>query len=322
MFVCTDNREGGVIPQRAQRCKVDSPDIMPLLATSGKASGGSETKSEDRPETIPQTLGQAFVDPVPSKGKSMEPSQNKQAQHYLADRDRDGLYRTLFNRRDVRAEFLPQAVPDEVLARVLYAAHHAPSVGFMQPWDFTVIKTHKVKHKVQQLFQQANAEAAEKFAHKRQDQYRRLKLEGIVEAPVNLCITCDRERSGKVVLGRTHMPEMDLYSTVCAVQNLWLAARAEGLGVGWVSILDPDALKAVLGIPAKIVPIAYLCIGYVDHFKQQPELATSGWRQRMPLAQLVHSEQWGQSIDQELAAGLAVEADFPSSYLEPAAAGL
>lgn len=244
----------------------------------------------------------------------MQSKYQAQTRHNLKDSDRDGLYRTLFNRRDVRSEFLPKTVPDDVLARVLYAAHHAPSVGFMQPWNFTVIKTDAVKQRVHSLFKQANDEAAQQFVDERQDAYRQLKLASIMDAPINVCVTCDRERSGKVVLGRTHMPEMDLYSTVCAVQNLWLAARAEGLGVGWVSILDPQALKRVLGIPSQIVTIAYLCIGYVDHFRDQPELASKGWQPRLSLDELVHSEQWGQGMDQNLAAGIAQQIDFPAHY--------
>ena len=260
-------------------------------------------------------LGQVFVC-CSTKGNTMEQDDIAQNLHYLSNDDRDGFYRTLFNRRDVRSEFLPTPVPDEVLARVLYAAHHAPSVGFMQPWDFTVIKSDAVKQQVHEAFQKANAQAAEQFLDERQIKYKQLKLAGIVDAPINLCITCDRERSGKVVLGRTHMPEMDLYSTVCAVQNLWLAARAEGLGVGWVSIIDTDDLKQALAIPEQIVPIAYLCIGYVDHFRAQPELASKGWRQRMSLSELVHSEQWGQTLDAELAAGIEQQVDFPESYKE------
>ena len=112
------------------------------------------------------------------------------------------------------------------------------------------------------------------------------------------------------------MPEMDLYSTVCAVQNLWLAARAEGLGVGWVSIIETGDLKQALGIPEQIVPIAYLCIGYVDHFRAQPELASKGWRQRMSLDELVHSEQWGQGMDTDLAVGIAQQSGFPDLYKE------
>lgn len=239
-----------------------------------------------------------------------------QLRHFLSQQDKDGLYRTLFNRRDVRSEFLPDAIDDEVLARLLYAAHHAPSVGFMQPWDFTVIKSQEVKQQVHDLFTQANEQAAEQFTDERQARYRKLKLAGILDAPINVCVTCDRQRSGKVVLGRTHMPEMDLYSTVCAVQNLWLAARAEGLGVGWVSIIDPDAVKQVLGIPDDIVIVAYLCIGHVDHFRNQPELASKGWRQRTPISDLVHSEKWGQDTDSELAQALLTNADFADQYRE------
>ena len=107
-----------------------------------------------------------------------------------------------------------------------------------------------------------------------------------MDAPINICVTCDKDRAGPVVLGRTHMPEMDLYSTVCAVQNLWLAARAEGLGMGWVSILDPGQLKDVLGIPERVQPVAYLCLGHVSHFNDEPELQKKGWRKRLDLADL------------------------------------
>jgi 5,6-dimethylbenzimidazole synthase len=147
--------------------------------------------------------------------------------------------------------------------------------------------------RVHDLFEQANAEAAQMFPDGRRDIYSRLKLQGIVDAPINLCVTCDRTRSGPVVLGRTHMPSMDLFSSVCAVQNLWLAARAEGVGVGWVSIFHERALQEVLGIPAHIVPVAYLCIGYVSHFQDKPELEKAGWLPRLPIADLIHYEQWG-----------------------------
>ncbi|MEI6556881.1 MAG: 5,6-dimethylbenzimidazole synthase [Rhodospirillaceae bacterium] len=206
---------------------------------------------------------------------------------------RAGLYHAIFNRRDVRGQFVADPVPDAVLARVLTAAHFAPSVGFMQPWSFMVITAEAVKARVHEDFITANAEAAALFSDDRQAAYRRLKLEGIREAPVNLCVTCDRDRCGPVVLGRTHMPAMDLYSTVCAVQNLWLAARAEGLGVGWVSILHPDRLRDLLGIPAAVVPVAYLCLGYVSHFNSQPELEAAGWRARLPLEELIHFDRWG-----------------------------
>jgi len=218
----------------------------------------------------------------------------------FGDAERAGLYKAIFNRRDVRGQFLPGAIPDAVLARVLTAAHFAPSVGFMQPWSFIVVTDPAVKTRVHDDFAAANAEAAALFEGERGALYRRLKLEGIREAPVNLCVTCDRDRCGPVVLGRTHMPAMDLYSTVCAVQNLWLAARAEGLGVGWVSILHPERLREALGIPAHVEPVAYLCLGRVSHFCERPELETAGWRDRLALDALIHGDRWGGAAPEPL----------------------
>ena len=143
-------------------------------------------------------------------------------------------------------------------------------------------------------FEVANLEAAGMFEDERQKTYRRLKLQGIIEAPIGICITCDRSRTGKVVLGRTHQADMDLYSAVCAVQNLWLAARAENVGVGWVSIIKPDDLRAALGIPSSIQPIAYLCVGYVSHFFQKPDLEAAGWLPRTPLSDAVWIDGWQQ----------------------------
>ena len=137
------------------------------------------------------------------------------------------------------------------------------------------------------------------FEGDKRSTYQKLKLEGIVESPVGICITCDRERTGPVVVGRTHMKTMDLYSSVCAVQNLWLAARAEGLGVGWVSIFHQADLQEALCIPKGITPIAYLCVGYVSHFHARPELETAGWLPRLPIEDLVYFDQWGQRDDQQ-----------------------
>ena len=215
-----------------------------------------------------------------------------QANAAFSPAERDAVYRCIFNRRDVRGQFLPDAIPDAILARLLRAAHHAPSVGFMQPWDFVVVRDAAVKRQIRDSFQRAHREAADMFPDEKRETYRALKLEGIVEAPVGLCITCDRSRAGPVVIGRTHQPEMDLYSAVCAVQNLWLAARAENIGVGWVSILAHDDLRDALGIPAAIQPIAYLCVGYVSHFFDKPELEAAGWLPRTPLGDLVSIDRW------------------------------
>lgn len=224
----------------------------------------------------------------------MNPSESP-ASHPFSEAARNAVYQAIFSRRDVRSQFLPKAIPDEVLGRLLMAAHHAPSVGFMQPWNFLLIRSADTKAHVQELFRKANEEARQLFTDKRKDLYSRLKLEGITDAPINLCITCDRDRTGQTVLGRTHMKEMDLYSTVCAVQNLWLAARAEGIGVGWVSIFHQHELKAALGIPENIVPIAYLCLGYVSEFLDRPELEKAGWLSRLPLEDLVFHDAWGQT---------------------------
>lgn len=215
-----------------------------------------------------------------------------QADAEFSATEREAVYKCIFNRRDVRGEFLPDPVPDEVLARVLRAAHRAPSVGFMQPWDFILVSDISIKRGVRDAFQVAHEEAAGMFSDDRQRTYRTLKLEGIVQAPLGICVTCDRSRTGPVVLGRTHQPEMDLYSAVCAVQNLWLAARAENIGVGWVSILQYDKLREVLGIPSSIQPIAYLCMGYVSRFHRKPELETAGWLPRMPLESIVWFDRW------------------------------
>ena len=221
----------------------------------------------------------------------MENLSAPQAQAF-SDADRAAVYQAIFSRRDVRGQFLPTPVPDDLLSRVLIAAHHAPSVGFMQPWNFLLVKSDAVKQRVHGVFAEANAEAARMFPDEKREIYSQLKLQGILDAPINLCITCDRSRSGPVVLGRTHMPTMDLYSSVCAVQNLWLAARAENVGVGWVSIMRHADLRDALGIPPSIRPVAYLCAGYVSHFFESPELQAAGWLPRTPLREVVWFDRW------------------------------
>ncbi|MGB3451034.1 MAG: 5,6-dimethylbenzimidazole synthase [Giesbergeria sp.] len=226
-------------------------------------------------------------------------AQATQSVHAFTQEARDVIYHAIFSRRDVRGQFLPTPVPDEVLSRILTAAHHAPSVGFMQPWNFLVVQSAETKRRVHGAFAKAHAEAADMFEGDRRATYQKLKLEGIIESPIGICITCDRERTGPAVVGRTHMKTMDLYSSVCAVQNLWLAARAEGLGVGWVSIFHQADLQEALGIPKGITPIAYLCVGYVSHFYDKPELETAGWLPRLPMEDLVYFDQWGQQGDQQ-----------------------
>jgi 5,6-dimethylbenzimidazole synthase len=215
----------------------------------------------------------------------------------FAAEERRGVYRAIYTRRDIR-HFRSDPIPDPVLARLVRAAHHGPSVGFMQPWDFVLIRDQAVRRQVNELYHRERQAAACFFDEPRRSQYLSMKLEGILEAPVNLCITCDPTRAG-VVLGRNSAPETDLYSTCCAVQNLWLAARAEGIGVGWVSILKQPQLRQILGIPAHVMPVAYLCLGYPVEFPSKPMLETVGWRERMPLDQLLHFDGWGAGAEAE-----------------------
>lgn len=211
--------------------------------------------------------------------------------HGFDPKEKAGLYRAILERRDMR-RFRPGPVPNATLARILEAAHHAPSVGFMQPWDFVLIRDQAMREQIFAAFERANAEAVAYFEGERRELYSKLKLQGILDADLNICVTCDRTRFGPVVLGRTCQPDMDLYSTVCAVQNLWLAARAEGIGVGWVSIIHVEDLVRLLGLPPHVVPVAYLCVGHAEEFLPEPELQNAGWLPRLPLQQVLHFENW------------------------------
>jgi 5,6-dimethylbenzimidazole synthase len=217
---------------------------------------------------------------------------NEMSAQAFSDEEKRGVYRAIHERRDVRGQFLPDPIPAHALGRILNAAHHAPSVGFMQPWDFIVIEDAGVRRTVCENFERANHCAAGAYEGEQRELYRRMKLAGIVDAPVNVCITCDRERKLGRGLGRQTDSATDLYSTVCAVQNLWLAARAEGLGVGWVSILDFEELKSLLGIPAGHTLVAYLCVGYVSEFRARPDLEENGWEHRQALSALLHFDGW------------------------------
>ncbi|MCR9214957.1 MAG: 5,6-dimethylbenzimidazole synthase [Proteobacteria bacterium] len=210
----------------------------------------------------------------------------------LTDEEKAAFYKVLYSRRDVRDQFLSDEISEDSLMRVLEAAHHAPSVGFMQPWNFILVREQATRQLVWEAFSRANDEAADMFEGERKDLYQTLKLEGIRKAPLNICVTCDRTRSGKIVLGRTHNRQMDLYSAVCAVENLLLAGRAEGIGIGWVSIYHEQDLREILAIPDHIDIIAYLCLGYVDELYQEPELQVKGWRKRLDLADLIYEERW------------------------------
>ena len=207
--------------------------------------------------------------------------------------ERAAVYRAIRARRDVRADFSSEDVPDDVLLRVLEAAHLAPSVGLSQPWRFIVVRDLATRRDVRAAFDEANTAAARAYEGERAERYRSLRLQGILEAPVNLCVVCDDDPERGHGLGRQTMPETVRYSTVCAIQNLWLAARVEGLGVGWVSIVDPHALRRILAIPDHLTVVAYLCIGYVHTFATEPDLIRAGWETRLPLEAVIDQERYG-----------------------------
>lgn len=208
--------------------------------------------------------------------------------------EKDGLYKAIFSRRDVRSYYTSRPIDEEILTRILNAAHHAPSVGFSQPWNFILIKNNEIKKKIKESFEQEKKLSEDMIEEPRRSKYVSFKLEGILDAPVNVCVTYDPSKFGPFIIGRTSIPETGIYSVCCAVQNLWLAARTEGIGVGWVSIISNDVLKKVLNLPDHVTPIAYLCLGYVEKFAEKPDLQTAKWLPRLDLKDVIYYEKWNQ----------------------------
>lgn len=206
--------------------------------------------------------------------------------------EKAGFYKAIYSRRDVRSHFTSDPIDDKVLTQILNAAHHAPSVGFSQPWNFILIKNEETRKKIKESFILENKKAAELIEDPKKSKYLSLKLEGILESAINLCVTYDPTKFGPFVIGKTSIPEAGIYSVCCAIQNLWLASRAEGIGVGWVSILSNEELKKTLNLPARVVPIAYLCLGHVTEFAEKPDLETKGWLSRLKLDDVVYYEKW------------------------------
>lgn len=203
--------------------------------------------------------------------------------------DKDAIYRVIAERRDMR-HFRSEPVPAEILNRLLQAAHFAPSVGFMQPWRFIRITDNHLRQQIHNLVEAERIATAQALAE-REDEFMRLKVEGIRECGELLVVSLMNDRD-KHLFGRRTLPEMDLASAACAIQNLWLAARAEGLGVGWVSLFEPEQLAKLLDMPSDAKPIAILCIGYVDEFYPRPMLETEGWASRENIEYLVFENRW------------------------------
>ena len=213
------------------------------------------------------------------------------ADNFTEDEKR-GFYKAIYSRRDVRSHFTSKPIKDDILSKILHAAHHAPSVGFSQPWNFILIKDTNTKKKIKESFEKEKNRSSQLVEEPKRSKYLSFKLEGILESPVNLCVTYDPSKFGPFVIGRSSIPEAGLYSVCCAIQNLWLSARTEGIGLGWVSILSNDTLKEALDIPEHVIPVAYLCLGHVDDFAKKPDLQTAGWLPRLELKDVVFFEKW------------------------------
>ncbi|MFI1800696.1 nicotinate-nucleotide--dimethylbenzimidazole phosphoribosyltransferase [Streptomyces sp. NPDC020379] len=209
------------------------------------------------------------------------------------DAERAAVHRVMRERRDIRKGFRTDPVPHEVLLRVLEAAHTAPSVGHSQPWDFVVIRSAETRQAMHELAARQRDAYAKSLPKARAKQFKELKIEAILDTPVNIVVTADPTRGGRHTLGRHTQPQMAPYSSALAVENLWLAARAEGLGVGWVSFFDEREMVRELGLPEHLEVVAYLCVGYVDEFPDEPELMQAGWSKRRPLSWVVHEETYG-----------------------------
>ncbi|HWD32964.1 5,6-dimethylbenzimidazole synthase [Pseudomonas caricapapayae] len=210
----------------------------------------------------------------------------------FSEAERAAVYRAIGERRDMR-HFIKGEVAPELLARLLQAAHQAPSVGLMQPWRFIRITDRDLRQRIQGLVEAERVRTAEALGE-RSDEFMKLKVEGISDCAEVLVAALMDDRE-KHIFGRRTLPEMDLASLSCAIQNLWLAARAEGLGMGWVSLFEPQALAELLGMPSGAKPLAILCLGPVQAFYPAPMLVLEGWTTARPLSDMLFENQWGES---------------------------
>ncbi|MFH8382266.1 nicotinate-nucleotide--dimethylbenzimidazole phosphoribosyltransferase [Kitasatospora sp. NPDC018058] len=259
---------------------------QPAEAEVAQAAEAVAPETEQQPEAQSE---QPAEDP-----QAVEPAEPRgPAAPGYDEAGRDAVHQVIRERRDIRNGFRPDPIPHEVLIRVLEAAHTAPSVGYSQPWDFVVIRSAKTRKRMHALAERQREAYADSLPKGRAKQFREIKIEAILDTPVNIVVTADRTRGGRHTLGRHTQPQMAPYSAALAVENLWLAARAEGLGVGWVSFFDDEQLVRELGLPEHLEVVAYLCVGFVDSFPDEPELEQQGWAKKRPLSWVVHEEQYG-----------------------------
>ncbi|WP_149552381.1 nicotinate-nucleotide--dimethylbenzimidazole phosphoribosyltransferase [Streptomyces marokkonensis] len=259
------------------------------------ADGPHEAGADAVPATPDPELAQD-PDDLDTRGAGVEPEEARSAGPAAPgydDAEREAVLKVMRERRDIRNGFRSDPIPHEVLLRVLEAAHTAPSVGHSQPWDFVVIRSAETRRAMHELAMRQRDAYAKSLPKGRAKQFKEMKIEAILDTPVNIVVTADPTRGGRHTLGRHTQPQMAPYSSALAVENLWLAARAEGLGVGWVSFFDEREMVRALELPEHLEVVAYLCVGYVDEFPAEPELMQAGWSKRRPLSWVVHEETYG-----------------------------
>ncbi|MFF1512131.1 nicotinate-nucleotide--dimethylbenzimidazole phosphoribosyltransferase [Streptomyces sp. NPDC058326] len=288
-------------PAQALPEPVEAAETVETTEVAEVAEVAEAAAPTDAPEALPQETAapeadpaeeQAVADPSADADDDEPVAASAPAPGY-ADAEREAVLRVMRERRDIRNGFRSDPIPHEVLLRVLEAAHTAPSVGHSQPWDFVVIRSAETRQTMHELAQRQREAYAKSLPKARAKQFKELKIEAILDTPVNIVVTADPTRGGRHTLGRYTQPQMAPYSSALAVENLWLAARAEGLGVGWVSFFDEREMVRTLGLPEHLEVVAYLCVGYVDEFPEEPELMQAGWSKRRPLAWVVHEETYG-----------------------------
>ncbi|MBB5118111.1 hypothetical protein AF335_31250 [Streptomyces eurocidicus] len=269
------------------------PTVVEALAETDPATPPAPAAEETAQDTEPSAELPEQAEPM-ELAEPAEPAEPAgPAAVGYGDAERDAVHRVMRERRDIRKGFRRDPIPHEVLLRVLEAAHTAPSVGHSQPWDFVVIRSAETRQTMHELAARQRDAYAKSLPKGRAKQFKEMKIEAILDTPVNIVVTADPTRGGRHTLGRHTQPQMAPYSSALAVENLWLAARAEGLGVGWVSFFDEREMVRELGLPEHLEVVAYLCVGYVDEFPDEPELMQAGWSKRRPLSWVVHEEEYG-----------------------------
>ncbi|MDC0704315.1 5,6-dimethylbenzimidazole synthase [Priestia megaterium] len=205
--------------------------------------------------------------------------------------EKQAVYKAIYGRRDVRT-FLSDEIPNETVYNILQAAHSGPSVGFMQPWNFILVSDTEVKNKLAWAADKERRALAIHYEGEKKEDFLELKIQGLKEAPLTICVTCDPTRGGSHVLGRNSIPETDMMSTACAIQNMWLASYAEGLAMGWVSFYKKNDVRDILHIPPHIDPVALMSIGYTDKYPEKPILEQVNWEKRRDLDKLIYHNVW------------------------------